>query len=394
MDKLLNEFTVHRPIDETWNVLTDVERIAPCMPGAALEEIEGDVFRGVVKVKLGAISTAFKGQANFVERDDTAHRAVLKGEGRDTTGKGNASALITAQLESIDADTTKCVVETDLHITGKVAQFGRGIMGDVSKKLMNQFATNLNTMLDQQPEVSHAGRGAAAEARSAAPAAPACGRRGEQRCHREPVHRRFARSTGRPRPRSNCPTWPVRQSSSACCRWSAASWCCGSLCGVSAVASDVGDDVAAVRELIGRTPQGAFEVVVRDDAGSPVVLRNAPLLDDGEPMPTRYWLVGQATRCWPSAASRPVAACAEPKPRSIRPLVADAHARYAAERDATMPPDHTGPRPHGGVGGTRVGVKCLHAHYAWFLAGGDDPVGAWVARAAGRPEAAPLGGRT
>jgi uncharacterized protein len=152
MDKLLNEFTVHRPIAETWNVLTDVELIAPCMPGAALEEIEGDVFRGVVKVKLGAISTAFKGQANFIERNDDTHRAVLKGEGRDTTGKGNASALITAQLESIDDATTKCVVETDLHITGKVAQFGRGIMGDVSKKLMNQFAVNLNTMLDKQPE--------------------------------------------------------------------------------------------------------------------------------------------------------------------------------------------------------------------------------------------------
>ena len=154
MDKLLNEFTVHRPIAETWNVLTEVERIAPCMPGAALEEIEGDIFRGVVKIKLGAISTAFKGQANFIERDDTAHRAVLKAEGRDTTGKGNASALITAQLESIDAGTTRCFVETDLHITGKVAQFGRGIMGDVSKKLMNQFATNLNTMLDQQPDAA------------------------------------------------------------------------------------------------------------------------------------------------------------------------------------------------------------------------------------------------
>jgi uncharacterized protein len=173
MDKLLNEFTVHRPIDETWMVLTDVERIAPCMPGAALEEIEGDIFRGVVKVKLGAISTAFKGQANFVERDDTAHRAVLKGEGRDTTGKGNASALITAQLESIDAGTTKCVVETDLHITGKVAQFGRGIMGDVSKKLMNQFATNLNTMLDQQPQSAAPAEAPAAPAE--APAAPAAG---------------------------------------------------------------------------------------------------------------------------------------------------------------------------------------------------------------------------
>lgn len=169
MDKLLNEFTVHRPIAETWNVLTEVERIAPCMPGAALEEIEGDIFRGVVKVKLGAISTAFKGQANFVERDDTAHRAVLKAEGRDTTGKGNASALITAQLEPIDDGTTKCVVETDLHITGKVAQFGRGIMGDVSKKLMNQFAANLNTMLDQQPDAAaqpstSAGNGANAAA--------------------------------------------------------------------------------------------------------------------------------------------------------------------------------------------------------------------------------------
>ena len=152
MDKLLNEFTVIRPIEETWKVLTDIERIAPCMPGATLEEVDGDVFRGTVKVKLGAISTAFKGQANFIERDDTNHRAVLKAEGRDTTGKGNAAAEILAHLEEVDPSTTKVVVETDLHITGKVAQFGRGIMGDVSKKLINQFATNLNTMLDKQPE--------------------------------------------------------------------------------------------------------------------------------------------------------------------------------------------------------------------------------------------------
>ena len=148
MEKLLNEFTVHRPIDETWAVLTDLERIAPCMPGAQLQEIEGDTYRGVVKVKLGAISTAFKGEAHFVERDDANHKAVLHGEGRDTTGKGNADALITATLNSIDDHSTTCVVETDLRITGKVAQFGRGIMGDVSKKLMAQFATNLNTMLD------------------------------------------------------------------------------------------------------------------------------------------------------------------------------------------------------------------------------------------------------
>jgi uncharacterized protein len=154
VDKLLNEFTVIRPIEETWKVVTDLELIAPCMPGATLEEVDGDVFRGTVKVKLGAISTAFKGQANFIERDDTAHRAVLKAEGRDTTGKGNAAAEITAHLEELDPATTKVVVETDLHITGKVAQFGRGIMGDVSKKLINQFATNLNTMLDKQPEAA------------------------------------------------------------------------------------------------------------------------------------------------------------------------------------------------------------------------------------------------
>ncbi|MCU1502097.1 MAG: putative carbon monoxide dehydrogenase accessory protein, partial [Ilumatobacteraceae bacterium] len=148
MDKLLNEFTVNRPIDEAWAVLTDVERIAPCMPGAQLEEIEGDVFRGVVKVKLGAISTAFKGQATFIERDDVDHRAVLKAEGRDTGGKGNADASITATAESVSDKVTKVVVETDLRVTGKVAQFGRGIMADVSKKLMNQFASNLNSMLD------------------------------------------------------------------------------------------------------------------------------------------------------------------------------------------------------------------------------------------------------
>ena len=164
MEKLLNEFTVNRSVDHAWAVLTDVERIAPCLPGAQLQEIEGDVFRGVVKVKLGPIATAFKGQATFVERDDTNHRAVLKGEGRDTGGKGNADALITAQLEPVSAHSTKVVVTTELHITGKVAQFGRGIMGDVSEKLMGQFATNLNTMLDAEGDTPEEAAQAAAEA--------------------------------------------------------------------------------------------------------------------------------------------------------------------------------------------------------------------------------------
>ena len=147
-EQLVNEFTVNRPIEQAWPVICDLESIAPCMPGAQLEEIEGDVYRGVVKIKLGAVSTQFKGQAQFVERDDVNHRASLKAEGRDTGGRGNAAADITAVAESLSPTSTKCTVTADLHITGKVAQFGRGIMGDVSKKLMEQFSANLNTMLD------------------------------------------------------------------------------------------------------------------------------------------------------------------------------------------------------------------------------------------------------
>jgi uncharacterized protein len=150
-EKLVNEFTVNRPIDEAWAVITDVERIAPCLPGAQLQEIEGDVFRGIVKVKLGSISPQFKGQAKFTERDDAAHHALLEAEGRDTGGRGNAAARITVHAESLSPTSTKVAVTTDLQITGKVAQFGRGIIGDVSKKLMEQFANNLNAMLDAEP---------------------------------------------------------------------------------------------------------------------------------------------------------------------------------------------------------------------------------------------------
>ncbi|MBU6215088.1 MAG: DUF501 domain-containing protein [Acidobacteria bacterium] len=142
-----------------------------------------------------------------------------------------------------------------------------------------------------------------------------------------------------------------------------------------AVADDA--DVAAVRGVLGREPQAGFRVVVRDRQGAPVVIRNAPLLDDGTPMPTRYWLVDAALL------------------RSVGTLEADggvdraeaevdadelaaAHVRAAAERDAALPAGHTGPVPSGGVGGTRTGVKCLHAHLANLLAGSEDPVGAWT----------------
>jgi hypothetical protein len=138
------------------------------------------------------------------------------------------------------------------------------------------------------------------------------------------------------------------------------------------------DDRDAVALLLGRPPQGDFDVAVRTADGRPVVIRNAPLLGDGTPMPTRYWLVDDELRRAVSTleASGGVRAAE----RAVDPAeVAAAHARYAAERDAALPPDHEGPRPSGGVAGTRRGVKCLHAHYAWHLAGGDDPIGRWVA---------------
>lgn len=149
-EQLINEFTVNRPIEEAWPLITDLERIAPCLPGAELQEVEGDIYRGVVKVKLGAISSQFKGEAHYIDRDDENYRAVIKGSGRDTGGRGNASAEITAQADSLSPTSTRVAVTTDLHITGKVAQFGRGIMGDVSSKLMAQFADNLNKMIDDQ----------------------------------------------------------------------------------------------------------------------------------------------------------------------------------------------------------------------------------------------------
>jgi len=148
---LNHEFTVNVPVAEAWAILTDLERIAPCLPGAQLTEVEGDTYRGQVKIKVGPILAQFKGQASFVSRDDVAHKASLKGEGRDTTGKGNASAIITAELTSVTPTSTKCTVHTDLSISGKVAQFGRGALADVSDKLLAQFSENLNQLISAAP---------------------------------------------------------------------------------------------------------------------------------------------------------------------------------------------------------------------------------------------------
>lgn len=149
--ELDNDIEVNAGVEEVWAAFNDVERIAPCLPGAQLQEIEGEEFRGVVKVKVGPITAQYKGKATFLERDKDNWKVVIKGDGRDTRGAGNASALITATLDPVSDTVTKVNVNTDLTITGKVAQFGRGAIADVSTKLMGQFAENLEEMLDESP---------------------------------------------------------------------------------------------------------------------------------------------------------------------------------------------------------------------------------------------------
>jgi carbon monoxide dehydrogenase subunit G len=160
--ELSDEFTVSLPVDRAFAVLTDVERIAPCLPGAELQEIDGDEYRGVVKVKVGPITAQYKGVAHFLERDPTTRRVVLRAEGRDTRGQGNASATVTATMEPVGEGTRVSVV-TDLTITGKVAQFGRGVLAEVSSKLLGQFVECLEaTVAADAPE-----SGESASARSA-----------------------------------------------------------------------------------------------------------------------------------------------------------------------------------------------------------------------------------
>lgn len=140
--KIEDSFRVDVPVDEAWKVLLDLERIAPCLPGAQLTEVEGDEYRGTVKIKVGPITAQYKGVAKIEEADEANRKVVLQAEGRDTRGQGNASATVTATLVE-ETGGTIVNIDTDLNITGKVAQFGRGVMADVSSKLLGQFAENL-----------------------------------------------------------------------------------------------------------------------------------------------------------------------------------------------------------------------------------------------------------
>ena len=150
--ELSNEIDVNAPIEEVWKAFNTPERIAPCLPGAELQEVDGDNFNGLVKIKVGPITAQYKGTATYLDKDESSQKVVIKGDGRDTRGAGNASATITAILTEVSTNTTNVNVHTELTITGKVAQFGRGAISDVSGKLMTQFAKNLEQLLETPSE--------------------------------------------------------------------------------------------------------------------------------------------------------------------------------------------------------------------------------------------------
>ncbi len=170
--ELNNEFRVAVPAAKTWQVLTDVERVAPCIPGAQLLSVDGDDFTGVVKVKVGPITVSYSGEASFQEKDEAAQRVVIKASGKETRGSGNAAALVTAQLKD-EGDATHVVITTDLTISGKAAQFGRGVLSDVSTNLIGQFARNLEAELLGGSAPSDAASVSAAAATAAAAASNA-----------------------------------------------------------------------------------------------------------------------------------------------------------------------------------------------------------------------------
>ena len=161
--KLEHSFTVPADLEQAWQLLLDIERIAPCMPGAALDSVTGDDFTGRVKVKLGPINLTYQGKASFVEKDAAAHKAVIDARGKDQRGNGTAAATITANLKP-EGTNTRVDVVTDLNITGRPAQFGRGVMTDVGNKLLGQFADKLAAQLGEGDAEGDAGRAASAAA--------------------------------------------------------------------------------------------------------------------------------------------------------------------------------------------------------------------------------------
>lgn len=160
--ELQNSFTVPADVTTAWNTLLDVEAIAPCMPGATLESVDGDEFTGNVKVKLGPVSMTYGGEARFLTKDAATHTAVIEGNGKESRGTGTARALVTCRLTEEDPHHTRVDVSTELTITGKAAQFGRGVMQDVAGRLVTQFAGNLGTVISARAESTSGGEAAPA----------------------------------------------------------------------------------------------------------------------------------------------------------------------------------------------------------------------------------------
>lgn len=174
---LQNSFTVPADVEEAWKTLLDVEAIAPCMPGATLESVDGDHFTGNVKVKLGPVTMVYGGQATFVSKDEAARTAVIEGTGKETRGTGTAKAVVTTVLTAEGPSTTRVDVTTDLTITGKAAQFGRGVMQDVASRLVGQFAGNLERVIASRAlapaHSTESGSSAGPTAATAMPTTPA-----------------------------------------------------------------------------------------------------------------------------------------------------------------------------------------------------------------------------
>lgn len=160
--KLENEFTVDVPVEDAWNVLLDLERVTPCLPGAALTEESGDEYKGEMKVRLGPVSQEYQGTVKIEEADESEHRAVIRAEGKDARGQGTASATITSTLQDEGNGSTKVHVETDMQLTGRAAQFGRGVQQDVAAKLLGRFAECLENEImgggaEEEPEPASSG---------------------------------------------------------------------------------------------------------------------------------------------------------------------------------------------------------------------------------------------
>lgn len=160
--KIANQFTVGAPIDQAWDVLCDLEQVIPLMPGAQLVGHEGEDYLGKVKVKVGPVTSEFSGKVRFVEQDRDQHRAVIDGKGKEARGTGNAAATVTAQLQA-DGERTSVTVDTDLKIVGKLAQFGSGMLQQVSEKLLGQFVESLEAKLAAEKTGAAEAPGAAAE---------------------------------------------------------------------------------------------------------------------------------------------------------------------------------------------------------------------------------------